>query len=492
VTSPDARASIGSDSAGPAPQPPSSVGDDLGLGFQLPGTGTIDERGRRRVHPITPLVHGATVVPLGLFLVVVLSLGSGAVFGLGGVAVFVLCLIVLPVVVAGWSYLAWRNLWYWFDDDGDFRVDSGVITKRERRVQLSRLQSVDVAQPLVARVFSMAELSVEVAGAEGSTLKLQFLTLADARALRATILARAAGLRHDTAEAPEAAIATVSPRDLAVALLLRSSTAFLLLFSVLVLAISFLSGGWGGLFVALFTGGIPILIVVSEFIRYFNFTVSESPDGLRLRFGLAKTEARTVPPGRVQSIEYVEPLLWRRQGWVRVLVNIAGMGGQDRQGNKEETLLIPVASMEIAHLIVSKVFPDVDVEGLDWHPAPARSRRRSPIQWSRLAVAWDASVLAARRGRVTRRLAVIPHARTQSVRITQGPWERPLDLASVHVDTTPGPVKVSALHLDAAFAGKVAHEQAERALQARAADRTIRWAADPAAGEPPAGRPSAD
>ena len=462
----------------PTPEAPqSNVGDDFGLGFQLPGSGTVDDRGRRRVHPITPLVHGASMVPVGLFLVVILGFGSGAAFGLAGVAVFVLGLVVLPVVVAAWSYLVWRNLWYWFDDDGDFRVDSGVITKQERRVQLSRLQSVDVAQPLIARLFSMAELTVEVAGSQESKLKLQFLSLDDARALRATILARAAGLRHDTSEAPEDAIAKVAPRDLAVSLLLRSSTAFLLLFSVLVLAISFLTGGWGGLFVALFTGGIPILIVVSEFIRYFNFTVSDSPDGLRLRFGLAKTEARTVPPGRVQAIEYVEPFLWRRRNWVRVRVNIAGMGGQDRQGNKEETLLIPVATMADAHTIVGRVFPDVDVDALEWHLAPDRSRRRSFIQWSRLAVAWDANVFAARRGRVTRRLSVIPHARTQSVRVTQGPWERPLDLASVHVDTTPGPVSVSALHLDAAFAARVAREQTERALQARSVDRSIRWAA---------------
>jgi putative membrane protein len=463
----------------------SNVGDDLGLGLQLPGTGTVDERGRRRVHPISPIVHGASVLPVGLFLVVILGFGSGAAFGLSGIAIAVLALLVLPVLVAAWSYVAWQNLWYWFDDDGDFRVDSGVITKQERRLQLSRLQSVDVAQPLVARVFSMAELTVEVAGAEGSKLKLQFLTLDDARALRATILARAAGLRHDTAEAPEAVITSVAPRDLAISLLMRSSTAFLLLFTAVLLVIAFLSGGWGGVSIALFTGGIPILIVVSEFIRYFNFTVSDSPDGLRLRFGLAKTEARTVPPGRVQAIEYVEPLLWRRRNWVRVRVNIAGMGGQDSQGNKEETLLIPVATMDMAHMLVGRVFPDVDIEGLDWDPAPDRSRRRSFIQWTRLAVAWDESVFAARRGRVTRRLSVIPHVRTQSVRLTQGPWERMLDLASVHVDSTPGPVKVSALHLDVLFASQVAHEQADRAERARAADRTIHWAApEPAVDQP--------
>jgi putative membrane protein len=59
---------------------------------------------------------------------------------------------------------------------------------------------------------------------------------------------------------------------------------------------------------------------------------------------------------------------------------------------------------------------------------------------------------------------VIPDARTQSVRWTQGAWERSLSLASVHADSTPGPVRISGLHLDAEFARVVAFEQAQRSL----------------------------
>ena len=128
---------------------------------------------------------------------------------------------------------------------------------------------------------------------------------------------------------------------------------------------------------------------MSEFIKYFNFTVSSSPDGLRLRFGLAKTETRTVPPGRVQAIEFVEPFLWRRWGWVRLRVNIAGAGRADSNGQKEETILIPVATRAVADELVAQVLPGLDLDALQWHMAPDRSRRRSPIQWRRLAVAWD-------------------------------------------------------------------------------------------------------
>lgn len=462
----------------PGPVPPpggSNVGDDLGLGLQLPGSGTVDDRGRRRVHPITPLVHGVSAVPIGF--VIFIAFGSNLIAG-GDTRLFAVLalLLVVPVVVAAWSYLAWRNTWYWFDDDGDFRVDSGVLTRQQRRLQLSRLQSVDVTQPFVARIFSMAELSVEVAGAGDSRARLRYLSLADARALRAQVMARAAGLRHDTAEAPEVPLATVAANDLLVSLVLRSSTAFLLVATVALVAVTVMTQGAFGLLLALFTGGLPLFTVVGEFMRYFNFTASSSPDGLRLRFGMTKTQARTVPPGRVQAIEFVEPLLWRRRGWVRLRVNIAGAGNQEERSGREETLLFPVATPELARDLVEQVLPGLRLEEIAWHPAPDRSRWRSPIQWRRLAVGWDDTVFAVRRGRVTRRTAVIPHARTQSVRLTQGPWERRLDLASVHADSTPGPVRLTGKHLDAGFARQVADEQAERAGHGRASDTSTHWA----------------
>lgn len=457
-------------------QDPSRIGDDLGLGLTVPDIGPVDATGRRRVHPITPVVQGVSIIPFAIFLAFVSGGGILARLGLGAFAGAVVLILIVVGLVIAFGYLRWRNLTYWFDEDGDLRVDSGVLTRKQRRLQLSRLQAVDVAQPFFARLFSMAELSVEVAGSGDSRVKLQYLTLAQARALRNEVLARSAGIHQDAGEAPEDVLAKVPARDLAVSLLLRTSTATLLLASAAILAVTVLSEGWGGLVLAVVTGGVPFLIVISEFLRYYGFTASDSPDGLRTRFGLLRTETRTVPPGRVQSIEFVEPLLWRRWSWVRVRVNIAGVGGDE--GNKKvETLITPVAPRDEAIALVHRLMPGLAIDDLVWQSAPHRSRRRSPIQWRRIAVAWDAVVLATRRGRVTRRLAVIPHARTQSVRVTQGPWERALDLATLHVDTTPGPVSVTAPHLDAGLAWQVAQEQSDRAHRGRGTDTSTHWAA---------------
>jgi len=477
----------------------SAIGDDLGLGLAVPGSRLIDNQGHRKVHPISPLVHAVAVFPAMGGIVLAFGASGGASIAdrlselpglsafaslspiLATIAVIAAIAAVLSLVVAAYQFLAWRALSFWFDDDGDLRVQSGVLQRQQRRVQLSRIQAVDVTQPFAARLFSMAALVIEVAGQDDSRVRLKYLTLDDAREIRRQVLASAAGLSAETAEAPQHVITRVPPGRLAASMLLRVSTLGLFLATGLILFVSYLTEGWGGIGLALVTGGVPLIMVVSEFVRFYGFTVAQSPDGLRLTYGLLRTESRTVPPGRVQAIDYVEPFLWRRRGWARVLVTIAGVGSGSggsgsNQGQRSETVLIPVADVGQARDIVERVLPDLDSGTLSWVQAPRRAWKRSPIQWSALAVGWDEHSFAARRGRVTRHLAVVPHARTQSVRWTQGPWERALGLSSMHVDITPGPVSVSGLHLDDSDAQAIAVHQADAARRGRREDRSTHWA----------------
>ncbi len=78
-----------------------------------------------------------------------------------------------------------------------------------------------------------------------------------------------------------------------------------------------------------------------RFLAEYDWTVAESPDGLRLDHGLLDRRHATVPPGRVQAVRIVEPLLWRRRGWVRVELSVVGAAaaGKDTGG-----LLLPIAT----------------------------------------------------------------------------------------------------------------------------------------------------
>ena len=70
---------------------------------------------------------------------------------------------------------------------------------------------------------------------------------------------------------------------------------------------------------------------------------------LRLRHGLLEHRTQTVPPGRVQAVRLVQPLLWRGAGWWRVRVNVAGYGGRGDDQRDGETSCCPVGTRAEAH-----------------------------------------------------------------------------------------------------------------------------------------------
>ena len=242
--------------------------------------------------------------------------------------------------------------------------------------------------------------------------------------------------------------------------LLHTTVWLILSVELLAILVAFATGGLAvglGLVIALI---VPVMAVFGSFATYFNFTVADSPDGLRTRFGLFGVRSHTVPPGRVAAVEFVEPLLWRHFGWVAVRITVAAPGptttpartrraccagrhlGRDRAG-------APAAA-------------GVDIAAIDLRPAPPAARRRSPFQWRAPAVGWDPRVLLTRRGWLIRRTAITPHARVQSVRLTQGPWERALGLSSAHFDIVPGPVRPVALRRGNAEAADLLVAEAKR------------------------------
>ena len=75
----------------------------------------------------------------------------------------------------------------------------------------------------------------------------------------------------------------------------------------------------------------------------------------------------------------------------------------------------------------------------------------------------------ARHGLLSRTVDIVPHERTQSVRLTSGPLERALGLATLHLDSTRGPVRTRASNRDGAEARAMLDRQVIRARQARTA-----------------------
>ena len=165
--------------------------------------------------------------------------------------------------------------------------------------------------------------------------------------------------------------------------------------------------------------------------------MTESPDGLRIRHGLLSTSRQTVPPGRIQAILIHQPVGWRLFGWAQVRMNVAGYAGN---ANTKSTMLLPVTDRDYALALVGWLLGGVDLGAIPLARPPRRGR--DPGSHCGGAASWSgrtSTCSLARHGILSRTIDVVPHERTQSVRLTAGPVQRVLGLATVHLDSTRGP-----------------------------------------------------
>lgn len=384
-----------------------------------------------------------------------------------------LALAVLPVAVLAVfaGFLAWWTVRYRFDG-AELVLETGLFRRHSRHFPLDRLQAVDVVRPAVARVFGLAELRLELAGGDRVEAPFRYLRRRAAQALRAELLARAAGLDARTPEAPERVLYRLPLHVLFGSLIFRLPVAASGIGLVALLALGVLGGEPGVL-----GGVVPLLLallraVASPLLTYWGFTVAQSPDGLRLRYGLLETRTQTVPPGRVQALRVTEPLLWRSLDWARVEVNVAGYAG-DRA--LVSSVLLPAAPTTLAWRVVSTVLPGARIESMRLLPAGGRAGVLAALRARGSAAGADDVAFVARRGVVCSQTDVVSHLRAQSVRLTAGPRQRLLGVATVHVDSSPGPVQVSANRRDAREARAMVESEAERARRARASAPPDRW-----------------
>lgn len=468
-----------------------------------------------RSHPVTPVIHMARLAAGGF--VAVLSVigqerGPGDSGSIGMVAGVVTAVLMVALLVA---YLQWRANQYRLGDDALYHR-SGLLFRRHRQARLDRLQAVDVVEPFIARVFGFAEAKIEVAGGHSSTISIKFLKLEQAEALRNEVVALAAGYRAPLAEPVSAATSYPPPSTPIVAApvreiyrvpggrlacsLLTSWGSIVVLVAAIAIALlatnsatasvgAQLNGSADGGALGMVVWFLGMLGALWGYINTnANFTAGIAADGIRLSHGLLDTRRQTLPPGRVQALVVKQPLLWRVFGWWKVTLNAAGY----QQGEQGVSTLLPVGTRRDALHAMWLVLPDLgdsdpagtisramDGQGTEggFTASPARSWVFDPIQWRHRGVKATDRALLIRRGLLVREFYVIPHERTQSIGIRQGPLQRLLNLASVEIHSTKGPVRPIAEHLDLADAIALVESQAQRAREGRSRQTPEQWMA---------------
>lgn len=483
-----------------------------------------------RLHPATPLLRGgiAFVAIVGVVLVnlrdVVIQLAIGgpdlgedpvewivdhgfAAAALGVVAV-ALALFTLAF------FVSWRMHTFRITDEL-VEVRSGVLFRTNRRGRLDRIQGVNIARPLLARMFGAAKLEVNVAGHDAN-VQLAYLGSAAADELRREILLLASGSRSvagavpviggtgaravieqrarellapeldPDAAAPESVVQLHLGRLLG-SIILSGFTLFVIaILTALIVSVSVTRELF---FLFVFVPGIIGMggYYLTRFTRSVRYSIAATPDGVRIGFGLLSTSNETLPPGRIHAIQVRQPLLWRPAGWWQITINRAATSRSSGSERQAQTIVLPVGNLDDVLRVLELLLPGADSEAIlrgirgtgpdGFTISPPRARMLRWFSRRRNGFASSGDLVLLRRGAIWRELAIVPLPRVQSLALHQGPLLRLLGLASLRLHTIAGPVEAYLGALDAVEATAFFGATADAAIRAAAADTSHRWRA---------------
>jgi putative membrane protein len=446
-----------------------------------------------RLHPLSPVVAAGRLV---VALLVVLTATAPARFGAGGgfnadgFRIYDLMAVVAVAVAATVKWIVTR----WKIDGTTLRIETGLVRRDSRQLPVARIQAVDLVRPFLARVLGLAELRIRLAGSSSADGRLAYLSEQAAVELRARLLAAHHGLHPDTPEPSERVVAVVPNGRLIGSVIVSGATGVVVIALAAVLVTAILpatarhltSAGHGGAQVTLVTGSTLLVYLLGaaavlwrRLSSQYGFTVAESGDGIRIRRGLLGTVAETIPVRRVQAVRMIEPLLWRPFGWCRLEVDVAGHPGREEGSHADRVrkALLPVGPPDLARMLVHTAAGYIAPQP---SRPPRRARLKAPLSYHFLAAGHDNVAAIAVTGRIRRTTVWLPLEKTQSVRLVQGPLQRRLRLATVHLDAAGRRVRAEFRDRSAAEAWSLAAQLAALSRTARA-----RAAAEAGRGEEP-------
>lgn len=351
-----------------------------------------------RVHPAAILIwlfQDLRKAALGFL--PVLTLGSWGI----AVAGVMLLLVVIQAVI---KYFVFS-----YRIDGDTLIVAGGFLFRWRRViPLARVQSVEIVQGLVHRLFDVTELRVEAIGGQESEAAIPALAPATAEAMRARLLVGGASdLGEEAGPAGVPPLVSLTPKRLVVAGLTGGRVAVIAAIlgslqqfetrldrSIDSLGQWLAPAGSRAVFIVVALVLVFLLVtfaisIVATLAVYWGFTLRLEQSRLLIERGLLETRSSSIPLHRIQAITVHENPIRRLMKLASCTVTVAGFEsrGQDKQ---ERSMLLPISPRADAFSLVLAVLGlEIREELLERLPARALAKRVT------LGVPFAASAVAA-------------------------------------------------------------------------------------------------
>lgn len=358
----------------------------------------------RRMHPIAALLSGLRalremLLPLAiLFISSVfrgdMNEGKDLLWRFGSAGVIVVGTLL-------WGILVWSRYRYSVEE-GELRVEHGVLVKKRNFIAKQRIQTVDFTEPLLHRLFGVVKVTVETAGGEKPEAMLTAVTREEAERLKQELMfnrnAKADVVSEEETKTDTKVRAEVEPD-------------FIYQLPVKQLVIYGATSGGLGVVLSLFAAGFSqisdvlpyerifaffnhfvisallilafLVLLVAWFLgvagvmlKYGGFTLMKTGDKLLITRGWLERRQLTVSINRVQAVRITEGLLRQPFGLVTVQVDTAGYGA----AKGETTVLFPLLRRNEAIRMIERVLPGFCVQA-DLQPLPRRAAGYYMLRW---------------------------------------------------------------------------------------------------------------
>lgn len=434
----------------------------------------------RRLNPLTIVVEIVRVFWrfIVFFAAIVLTGGGGADFVyelFGGIV----------VIAAIARYLSFS---YAVHQD-HLLIRSGIITKTNRTIPLSKIQNINMTRTVIHRVFGLVDLKIETAAGAEAEASISTLSVAEADALKAELtrgVHKELGIEQLAQQVRGRTVYHINGKELFLAGATENKWlaivgavfggSFLFqerLMEWMERSMPSTNGSWTAFipyFVVLLLIGWAFSIV-SAIISYGNFEVTLEGGKLRRHYGLLNQVESVVPLPRVQMVRVTETVFQRMLRLCKLYVDTAGHFNKEDLGGS--SLVCPLLEDDRLNDILLTVLPGRPVDMVRWRRVSKRTMRvffQVSMVFYTLAVAGSAfylgwvafyalipaaawalltawvhyrttgyddkpNFLAARHGVFSRRSMFVPVEKVQSTIVKQSPLQRRLKIATVVANT---------------------------------------------------------
>lgn len=280
-----------------------------------------------------------------------------------GMDVYETIILALPAIILTRSLVEYFYFRFHIANN-DLIIRKGFVRKKTITIPLEKIQAVHIEQNLIHQVANVAKLKIDTAGSEKTEAEIDAIQLPKAELLKAYLLRERQPIQSDTTAAQpsvEVPIVRLSLNDL-----LRlgiSANHIQAFFIVLAFAITWLQNleeifgdrvirivkdsstqvGVSVASISLATAFVLIISVIVSmmriFLTYFDFQLTQTEKGFKIKSGLINTKQNLVPFAKVQYISW-------EANWVRRKIGLYNLEFHqvmsDDASNKKRRVKIPL------------------------------------------------------------------------------------------------------------------------------------------------------